>query len=293
MMRVFFTAMISGLALLLAGCKSAKPPPNPPLAVTVAERVVAQAVTFSEEQNWPAAAQQWAKAAQDYALLNDLPHQAIALHNQAEAELEQNHPEPAHNLFEMAAALNQRLGRDTEWWRDQIGLLQTEAQLTNSTAQIEKRFAELGPRAKNLKSPLVAGLFLNEQGLWHRQHAKWDIAMGNFTESQTNFAQAHYEIGLATVIANRALLAEDTAQAVEAESLWRDALSRYERLAQPLGIANSLAGVGRSLLEQHKNLPEAKDCLTRAIENFKVLKKETERQSAQTSLDKCRKEEAR
>jgi tetratricopeptide (TPR) repeat protein len=252
--------------------------------VSVATRFTSQAETLSQQQNWPAAAAEWKRAAEQFGLLNDLPQQAIASHNEGEAEQEQGHLEEARRLFNAAAELNQKTGRDAEWWRNQIALLQVDALLPNRSQDLEKRFEELLPKSKNLNQPLLLGLFQNELGLWQMHKKEWKEAESAFASAEKNFQQVQNAAGVAATLANRALLAESTEQFATAERLWRDALSRFEKLAAPSGIARSLAGVGRSLLRQEKKLPESEDFLRRAANNFAVLKLENERKKTLQAL---------
>ena len=266
------------------GCRSAKAPPPTPQAVSVATRLTTQAETLSQQQNWPAAAEEWKKSAEQFGLLNNLPQQAIALHNQGEAEQEQGHGEGARKLFNAAAELNQKTGRDSEWWRNQIALLQVDAGLANRSQDLEKRFEELLPKSKNLNQPLLLALFQNEVGLWHMHKKDWKDAETAFVSAEKNFQQVQNAVGIAATLANRALLAEATEQFASAESLWRDALSRHEKLSAPAGIARSLAGIGRSLLKQQNKLSESEDFLRRAANNFAVLKLESERKKTLQAL---------
>jgi tetratricopeptide (TPR) repeat protein len=282
--KLFLAALVALPFLASFGCRSAKPPPPVPQAVAVAGRFSSQAETLSEQQNWPAAVAEWKKAAEQFALLNDLPQQAVALHNEGEAEQEQRHLEEARHLFESAAVLNQKTGREEEWWRNQIALLQVDAGLGNRSQDLEKRFEELLPKSKNLHQPLLEGLFQNELGLWHLYKMQWKEAGAAFGSAEKNFQQVQSQAGVAATLANRALLAESTQEFAAAEPLWRDALSRYEKLAAPAGIARSLAGVGRSLLKQEKKLPESEDFLRRAADNFGVLKLESERKKTLQAL---------
>src|SRR4051812_9965079 len=87
--------LLCACALAVVGCRSAKPPPPEPTAVKVAERLTTQAEGLSEQQNWTGAANEWKRAAEQHGLLNDLPQQAVALHNAGQAELEQGHYEEA------------------------------------------------------------------------------------------------------------------------------------------------------------------------------------------------------
>lgn len=274
-------------AILLAGCRSAKPPPPPPQAVSVAERLSSQAEGLSQQGNWAAAVNAWKKAAEQFGLLNNLEAQATALHNQGQAELERGNPQPAFELFSRAAELNGKTRRTNEWWRNQMGLLQAGASLTNHSESLEKRLAELTPKARELREPLTRALFFNELGLWQRRQKRFEEAETSFKTAEQIFGQAQDPTGVAAVLANRALLAEDTANFAGAEAFWRGALSRFESLAQPPGIARALAGLGRSLSQQDKDLPAAEDFLRRAAANFGLLKKEEERRAALAALLEC------
>jgi tetratricopeptide (TPR) repeat protein len=246
--------------------------------------LTSQAETQSTQQNWPAAATEWKKAADQFGLLNDLPRQAIALHNQGQAEQEQSHMDAALRLFESAAALNQKTAQTAEWWRNQIALLQVEAGLSNRAPELERRFQELASRAKDLHDPSIHGLFQNELGLSNMAKKQWAKAEASFLAAEKDFAESKNATGTAAAQGNRALLAEATDKFATAESLWRSALSQFEKLAQPTGIARSLAGIGRSLLGQQQNLAEAEDLLRRAAENFRLLKLDAERKKALEAL---------
>lgn len=279
--------LLCACALGFVGCRSAKPPPPQPRAVKVADRLTSQAEALSDQQNWTVAANEWKRAAEQHGLLNDLPHQAVALHNAGQAELEQAHYEEALHLFEKAAELNQKNGRDAEWWRNQIGLLQAEAALTNRSDDLGTKFEDLSAKAKDLKEPLVHALFLNELGLWQRRQKSVEQADVSFKQAEQNFTQAQNPTGVAVAVANRALLAEDIGKFAAAEDLWRNALGRFEKVSDPPGIARALAGLGRSLFRQNKKLSEAEDLLRRATENFGALKKEPEKKAALLVLEDC------
>ncbi|MDB6034943.1 MAG: hypothetical protein JWM16_5281 [Verrucomicrobiales bacterium] len=253
----------------------------------MADRLTTQAEGLSEQQNWTAAANEWKRAAEQHGLLNDLPQQAVALHNAGQAELEQAHYEEALHLFEKAAELNQKGGRNTEWWRNQIGLLQAAVALTNRSDDLGTKFEDLTAKAKDLKEPLINALFLNELGLWQRRQKSADQADASFQQAEQSFTQAQNPTGVAVAVANRALLAEDVGKFAAAEDLWRNALSRFERVSDPPGIARALTGLGRSLFRQNKSLADAEDFLRRAAENFGVLKKEPEKKAALLVLEDC------
>ena len=270
--------------LPVSGCRSAKPPPPIPEAAAVARRITSQAETLSGQENWPAAATEWRKAAEQFALLNDQRQQAIAIHNQGQAEQEQRHLPEALRLFEIAATLNQKITQTNEWWRNQIALLQVEAALSHRAPELEQRFQKLSRRVGDLKEPAILGLFEIELGLSQMAKKQWSAAETSFNAAEKNFEQSKSPAGIVASRANRALLAEATDHFAAAEVLWRSALSQYQELAQPAGIARSLAGIGRALLGQHKNPAEAQDFLRRAEKNFRQLKMEAERKKALEAL---------
>ena len=75
----------------------------------------------------------------------------------------------------------------------------------------------------------------------------------------------------ASVLANQGLLLEKAKKYAESAELWRAALRQFEILAEPAGIAISMAGRGRALLDAQADLPLAEDLLRRAARNFRLL----------------------
>src|SRR5262245_24110335 len=67
------------------GCSSTPPPAPVPAAVLEARHSAAEAARFMEMGQWQAAAEEWQRASGLFALLNDLPGRAVALHNQGQA----------------------------------------------------------------------------------------------------------------------------------------------------------------------------------------------------------------
>src|SRR3989440_3214017 len=154
------------LCLALPGCRSAPPPAPPPPAVSMAERAEQQALKISsQDQNWPAAARAWQLAADRYALLNDVPRQAMALHNLAQAERQTGQIAKAGENLEQASKLNEHIGNTNQWWRNQIALLQIEAE-SKQIDQLKSRFEKLLPLAAQIRDRSITGLFLNELALW-------------------------------------------------------------------------------------------------------------------------------
>ena len=73
--------------------------------------------------------------------------EAVALHNLAQARRELGSEDEARLQLESASAINQRLGRTNEWWRNQIALLQIESHLPET---LPSRFATLLPKVLQL-----------------------------------------------------------------------------------------------------------------------------------------------
>lgn len=252
------------------GCSSAKPPPPLPPARAAATKTAAQAATLTQNDNWPAAAAQWSKAADRYRLVNDLPQLAIALHNLGLAQSHLDQDTAARASLERAAQLNKSSHRDTEWWRNQIALLQVDAAAAEE-GSLKTRLAELQPQAEQLRDPELRGLFSNELGLWQTLHGDFDQAEESFRSAEDQFKVARDSLGVATVGANRAQLSEARKEWRTAVDQWRAALEAFEKLAHPPGITHALAGQGRSLLAAETDLPLAADLLERAAENYRSL----------------------
>ena len=277
-------ALLILAASLGFGCSSAKPPKPVPVPVATAERSASQAAKSSAAGNWQAAASQWQSALQEYRLLNDRPHEAIALHNLAEAREQLGDLKAAHRLLESAAEINSALKNDDQWWRNQIALLQVEAK-AESTNELAARFEKLSskqPANRMLKAP-----FLNERGLWHSRTGQFGTASADFTQALQLFTSEKNDSGAATVVANQALLLERQGKHREAAESWRLAQNRFEALANPIGIAVSMTGRGRALLDAQDQLAVAEDLLRRAARNFRTLHDENQAQQATDLLRKA------
>jgi len=271
--------------LLLTACSSTKPPKPLPPAVESADRSASQAAKLSAQGNWEAAAKQWQSALDHYRLLNDRTNEAIALHNLAEARQQTGDFDAAHSLLESAASLNSTLKNDDQWWRNQITLLQVEAQSGRSN-ELASRLEKLGPLSRPLQNRTLKGLFLNELGLWHSKTSDFDRAANDFTEALQLFRADKNETGAGTVLANQALLLERQTKFGDAAQAWSLAQKTFETLANPMGIAVSMAGRGRSLLEAQQDLPQAEDFLRRAAQNFRVLQARQQAEDATQLLKK-------
>ena len=277
----FALSLISaaGVVSLISGCSSTKPPKPVPVPVATAERSAAEAAKLSSVGQWPRAASAWQMALDEYRLLNDQTNEAIALHNLGEAKGRAGDLKGAHELLESAASINSKLKLDRQWWRDQIALLQIEAETPQPNGPGD-RFKRLGPRSKELSDREIKALFLNELGLWQLRNGDTRNASDTFVEALDLFRSSKDLFGAATVVANQALLLEKENNPKEAADKWASALQQFEALADTNGIAFCLAGRGRALLAARVNLPEAEDLLRRAANNFRLL--HMEKKAAET-----------
>jgi len=252
------------------GCSSSKPPPQPPPAVAYATGLTAQAQKLFQQKNWPGATHAWHSAADQYRLLNDLPNLATSLHQLGLAQQGGKDFQAAHASLERAAELNDQLDRRNEWWADQIALLQIEA-LSDEAGPLAARIERLTPLADQNGDPMVSGLFLTELGLHQQSRGKLTEAGASFDRAQAAFEGIGYRYGVAAAQANRARLAETKGDHAGAFELWSRALETFEELAEPTAITRALAGQGRTLLALGEDLPQARELLRRAAENYRVL----------------------
>ena len=274
------------LLLLLLGCHSAPPPAPTPPAVSMAQRAQAQAAGLSQQQNWPAALRAWQLAADRCSLLNDLANEAVALHNLAQAERELGQTAEARKNLERAALLNEKTGRTNEWWRNQIGLLQLEAEAAQMEA-LKARFEKLLPIASQLREPSTHGMFLVEAGLWQRSQGEFNKAAQSFAEAERDFKTAHDTAGLTAISANRAELSELRKDYAAAINFWKTALAQFQSMADPQGIARALAGQGRALLAANQELALAEDLLGRAAHNYRTLNMTKQARATLELLAQC------
>ena len=274
------------IPVLLAGCSSAPPPPAPPPVVVRAQHDTQTAFALSNAGNWTAAVGAWQLLAERYAALNDRPNEAVAWHNLGQSVRELGDLDRAGILFERAAAINQEIGRTNEWWRNQIALLQVEAQ-SGQTNALEQRFERLTSLLPTLSTPELRGLVLNERGLWRQQQGDWVPAGDCFRQALDVFTRDKFPAGQAAATANLARL--HTAQSDYSTALteWKKALALYEALADAPGIARALAGQGRTLLAARQDLSRSAELLRRAALNYRFLKNTPNQIATLRTLAEC------
>lgn len=274
------------LVCFLLGCASAKPPPERPVALRPAQRATEQAAKLAQQQNWPAAAREWQKAADQFHLLNDRANEAVALHNLAQATRELGKRDDARKLLEAAAHLNEALSRGGEWWRNQLALLQLEAQLDQADA-LRARLEQLRPRANEIVDPATQGLFLNELGLSQQSQRQFGEAETSLKKAEQFFQSAKDEYGVAVVTANRAQLYEQQKNFAPALDAWQSALARFEKLADARGIAAASAGLGRTLMASSGDWEASEKMLRRAARSYRVLNQAEEWADTLRALEAC------
>lgn len=264
-------ASLIGLTFLGPGCSSTPPPPPPPLSVQEAQHAAGEAARWMEAGQWQPAADAWKRAGERYALLNDLPGRAVALHNQGQALRRLRRPDEAAAAFEEAAQINQSQGRQRDWWGNQMALLQLESDRGQTNA-LDLRLAALTPKLASVTDARLQAVFHNELGLRQMAQSELDAAEASFRQAQLGFEKAKDQSGLAVVMGNRAGLAERRAQLDGALDGWRSALHLYETLGDTPGIAQALEGQGRVLLAMPERQPEAEELLRRALRNYTLLR---------------------
>lgn len=271
---------------LLLGCRSAPPPQARSLLQEQANQSAQMARRFGHSGQWTAAADRWRQAADHCALLNRRDQEAIARHNLGQALRQLHQWDAARKQLQEAAAINHGLGQETSWWRNQIALLQLESSEANTNA-LAARFQQLLPQSIRIGDPGLRGLFLNELGLWELNSGRAGKALTAFSEAEPLLGQAGDAAGMAALVANRALAKETQERWVAAEQDWQAALARFEALGDPMGIATALAGQGRVLVQQQRDLARAEDLLRRAVRNFELLQAGSARARTEGWLEKA------
>lgn len=273
--------VLLAVALVLAACRSAPPPPTAPPAVELAQRTADQAAGLLAAGNWAAAARQWDLAAERFQLVNDLAGTATARHNAGIAWQSAGDPAVAHERLGQAAALNEELGRREDWWRNQVALLTLELDRADNCG-VANRLARLDPRAGEIAEPRV-------NLLYRHARARALLAEGRFDEAEQQLAAALATVPAGTadrasLEATQGRLAEARQDWPAAEARWRTALAGYEQAGEPAGVATALAGLGRALLAQPGREAEGRRLLERAAGNFKALRLPAEEAAVRRTL---------
>lgn len=261
--------LLTPLLLALAACRSTPPPPAAPPASELARRTAEQAGGLLAAGNWPAAARQWDLAAQRFQLVNDLAGTAAARHNAGIAWQAAGDPAAAHERLQQAAALNEELNRQEDWWRNQVALLALELD-TAAACGAANRLARLASRAGEITEPRV-------RLLYHQARARALLAEGRVEAAAEALAAAlalapETAADRASLEATSARIAEARGDLPGAETAWRASLRDSEAAGDPAGVAAALAGLGAGLHAQPGREEEGRRLLERSAENFRALR---------------------
>lgn len=262
--------IISGL--FIVGCSTPAPEPVP-FPVHEAELLEATAVKVMEAGNWKASEETWKEVARKYALLDRRDRQAIALHNQSYSAYRNGNYESARALASEAASINLQ---GSEWWKNQILLLQIEQKTSQESRQ--KRMEELLSLAE------TSNLEEKETALWvllQNEYGSGLLREGSADKANAVIHRALEKVNAvdrSTAWALNSNLAE-TEEALgrydAALTSWNKLLEEAKELADPELIATALAGQGRCLWGLGRDY-EAIMILQRAAKNFQWLGMEKE-----------------
>ncbi len=251
-----------------SGCTST-PVPHVPEAVQESRRLAEQAGRLQTAGQWKAGAQWWARAAQEFQLLNQSSNVALAWHNEALCRAELEEIPVAHRLLTQALALNRDAGRTEEAWRQEVALLQW-----TDPAQDAGRLEELGSRVARGERPVSPhlGVVLDYE-LARARFRRGDAtaAWAGLAGLEERFRVLGDPSGAATATVLRARVSEAVGDHAAAVSAWRSALQAFEVLALPRGIAVSLAGLGIALGRDPATGEESRRLLERAEANYRAL----------------------
>ncbi len=258
--------------LFFIGCSTPVPEPVP-FPVREAELLEATAIKVMEAGNWKASEKTWEEVVRKYALLDRRDRQAIALHNQSYSAYRNGNYESARALASEAASINLQ---GSEWWKNQILLLQIEQKISRESRQ--KRMEELLSLAE------TSNLEEKETALWVLLQNEY--GSGLLREGAAEKANAVIHRALEKVNAlDRSTawaLNSNLAETEAALGRYDAALTSWDKLleeAKELGdrelIATALAGQGRCLWGLGMDY-EAIVVLQRAAKNFQWLGMEKE-----------------
>ncbi|MCK9315111.1 MAG: tetratricopeptide repeat protein [Verrucomicrobia bacterium] len=261
---------ISGLFFI--GCSTPAPEPVP-FPVHEAELLEATAINVMEAGNWKASEETWGEVARKYALLGRRDRQAIALHNQSYSAYRNGNYQSARALASEAASINLQ---GSEWWKNQILLLQIEQKTSQESRQ--KRMEELLSLAEtsNLEEKETAlwVLLQNEYGSGLLREGVADKANGVIHRALEKVNAVDRSTAWA-LNSNLAETEEALGRYDAALTSWNKLLEEAKELADRELIATALAGQGRSLWGSGRDY-EAIMILQRAAKNFQWLGMEKE-----------------
>jgi tetratricopeptide (TPR) repeat protein len=138
-------------------------------------------------------------------------------------------------------------------------------------------------RAISPESDDVANV-LNDIAIIERIKRDYDSAERTYYEILSIDKKINNQEGIPTIIGNLATLALERKQWAEAESLAREALELHEKFGRHDMIAHDCNRLAQALLNQDKNLEEAKAFARRAVDIFTRLRVPDSLQSAQKTL---------
>jgi len=262
--------IISGLFFVGSSTPAPEPVPFPVHEVDLLE---ATAVKVMEAGNWKASEETWKEVARKYALLDRRDRQAVALHNQSYSAFKNGNYEAARALASEAASINLQ---GSEWWKNQILLLQIEQKTSQASRQ--KKMEELLSLAEtsNLEEKETALLVLlqNEYGSGLLREGAPDKANAVIQRALEKVSAVDRSTAWA-LNSNLSETEEALGRYDAALTSWNKLLEEAKELADRELIATALAGQGRSLWGLGRDY-EAIMILQRAAKNFQWLGMEKE-----------------
>lgn len=275
--------LLVSLIVLGTGCRTPPPPPPIPAAIQEAQRLGLQATRLQDAGQWAAASAWWVRAARQFQLINDRTNLAVALHHQGTCKQALGKPKEAAEHLEQAAQLNQDLGLEETWWRNQIALVQVEA--ADAPELARKRLEQLNQRLPGPHDTASQALLAHETARAKLRLQQPEAALSDLAIAAARFQEAGDTFGLAAVDASRAQALEGLGRLPESEAAWRSALGIFENRGHLRGIATALAGLGNCLALQGRDIAEAERLLRTSAENFEAMGLAAEARQARKTLE--------
>lgn len=246
-----------------------------------AQRWARQAADLQARENWTGAVAAWERAGRQFQLLNQVTNLAVAWHNEAACRLQLRQVDAARELLEKAAGLNDSLGVQDAWWRNQVVLLQLENALSPGGAAA--RLAQLELRQPG-PAPEVQALIDHELARALLASGDRSGALESLGRAGVVFAARGDRRALAAITVTRARVLDDDGRSIEAAAAWEQALAGFEDLGDIRGVAVALAGLGLSLADAGNDLEKATALLERAAGNLRVLGMEEDHRAVMNRL---------